>query len=93
MQRIIALFIILFFITSVFPPRVMCIQDDSDTNWSDLSHEEKEAVREKILRKYNSGDIAFKDWSDYTELERQQLGERWTEIKIELIAESLRLNE
>jgi hypothetical protein len=40
-----------------------------------------------------SKDIPFRKWTEYTELERQQLRGRWTDVQTELIAESLRFEE
>jgi len=93
MPRIIALLILLVFVATVLPNSGVCIQDDAEKNWSDLSDKEKEAIRAEILRKYDSKDIPFRDWLEYTVLERQQLRERWTEVEVELIAESLRFGE
>ncbi|MEK6224467.1 MAG: hypothetical protein N2A97_06360 [Thermodesulfobacteriales bacterium] len=93
MPRIITLLILLAFVGMVLPQSGVHSQDSSEKNWPDLSEQEKEAVRGEILTKYSNKDIPFRERSKYTELERQQLRERCTDVQTELIAESLRFEE
>jgi len=67
MPRIITLLILLAFVGTLLPQSDVHSQDSSEKNWSDLSEQEKEAVKGEILSKYSNKDIPFRKRSEYSE--------------------------
>ncbi len=60
MRNVLTLLIFLAIVGTVCSQNYVYSQDTSGKNWSDLSEEEKEAIRDEILRKHDRKNIPLK---------------------------------